>query len=562
METRTKLRLGVKEKILIPVIIVNIIVCVAMGVFLGNQMRTTATQLAAEQALVAAYFTASSVEPTDLLELSSGDEDSEAYKRAAEAMDKARRESGILFAYTLTTDGKNVYYGVDAEQWERIGSVFEESYEVLRPVFAGEELLDSSIYDTDDGVLISCYVPIRDENGTVVSIMGCDYDAGEIANKIKINIAAVVFCVLAGLVLLIVVSVVNLNRVLRPLQGATKIANKIRDCDLSRTEEVSYSDDEIGELTQGFVTVADGLREIIQDISFQLGEMSRGNYCVESSCPERYQGTYAEIDRAMRGIRSGLNDTMLQIASASAQVNQATIQLATGSQKLSADNIEQAASVQEISGSMKLISDEVNETAQSAQIAVELSQEAGSCVEESNRSMQEFVDVMREIDEKSGQIGMIIQTIDSIASQTNILALNASVEAARAGQAGKGFSVVADEVRSLAQKSAEAAKNTGDLLSGTTEAIGRSLKLAQKTEGSLKKIAVSSARAEEKVREIFSNCNLQAESLGNMNQNVSRIASVGQNNSALAEETAATCQELSAQTHSMTELMKRFRVKD
>lgn len=556
-----QLRLGVKWKILIPVVIVNILVCATMGIFLGSRMKTTATQLAAEQALMAAHSAAASMDPAFLKELKQGDETTEAYQQAAAALDAARESAGAIFAYTLTTDGYYVYYGVEATQEERIGSVFEENYDALEDAFLGEEILDNTIYYTDDGVLISCYVPIFDEDGSVISIMGCDYDAQEIANKNRTNTVMVVFCTLVGLVLLGAVSIINLNRVLRPLDGATQIAAKIRACDLSETEGIVYSNDEIGELTRSFVVVSDGLREIINDISYQLGEMSRGNYRVESSCPERYQGTYAEILEALRGIRGELNDTILQIATATSQVNDGTMQIAIGAQKLSSDNAEQAASVEEISSSIELIADEVNATAQGAREAVSLSHEAGVRVEESGRYMKAFAETMQEINDKSAQISNIIQTIDSIAFQTNLLALNAAVEAARAGEAGKGFSVVADEVRMLAQKSAEAAKNTGTLIEGTTAAISHSLEFAQQTEDALKKVADSSAKAEDKVREIFEACNRQASNAEQINQNVSQIASVVQANSALAQETAATCEELSAQTQSMDGLMRRFQVK-
>lgn len=555
-----KLRWNVKTKILVPVIIVNVIVCATMGIFLGVRMKNTATNLAAQQALMAARVTAESVDPSYLKSLREGDEATSAYQSAAEALDAAREEAGVLFAYTLTTDGSYVYYGLESAQEEAIGSVFEEDYAVLEPAFHGEEILDTTIYDTEDGVLISCYVPIFDENGNVVSIMGCDYNAQEIANKNRTNTSLVIFSTLLGIALLVAVSASNLNRVLRPLKGATEIAAKIRACDLSPVDNIVYSGDEIGELTRAFVVVQDGLRQLIEDIKYQLNEMSRGNYCVESNCAEMYEGTYAEILKALNGIRKELNSTILTISVASSQVNDGTMQIAIGAQKLSNDNADQASSVGAISEAMEDIAKEVSTTAQGAQEAVELTNEAGASVEESGRYMVAFKAAMQEIEEKSNQINNIIQTIDSIAFQTNLLALNAAVEAARAGEAGKGFSVVADEVRTLAQRSAEAAKNTGELIEDTMTAINKSLKLAEQTEGALHKVADSTSRAEEKVREISEACNRQAISTDQVNQSISQISGVVQENSALAQETAATCEELSAQTQSMDSLMKRFKV--
>lgn len=554
-------RMSIKWKILIPVLLVNVVVCATLGSVLGARMSKTTADLAAQQALVAARMTSKAVNVDEIMMLQAGDEDTELYLNAAKALDEVRAEAGVLYAYTLTTDGKEVFYGLEAAAEEPIGSVFEESYESLESAFQGDEILDSTIYYTEDGILISCYVPLYDSEGNVACIMGCDYDAEEISNKKRTNLMLVVSCTFLGIVFLTITSVFSISRVLRPLDGATRIAAKMRNCDLSRTDDVVYSNDEIGDLARAFSSVADGLREIIDDIRYQLGEMKNGNYIVESRCPEHYAGDYSEILDALTGIREGLNDALNQIGLAVSQVNDGTIQIAEGAQRLSIDTSNQTSSVAEISDAIQNIAEAINETARGAGEAVAMSRDASTHVEESNRCMKEFAAAMNEIDEKSKQISAIIQTIDSIAFQTNILALNAAVEAARAGAAGKGFSVVADEVRMLAQKSAAAAADTGELIEGTTSAIEHSLALAHRTEAALEKVAGSTVLTEERIREISEACSREAEATEHINGSVNQITAIVQANSALSEETAATCQELSAQTQSMNMLMKRFKLK-
>lgn len=551
---------SVKWKILTPILLLATLVCIGQGVFLGARMSQITREMAAEEALLAARATADSVDVEILTNFQHGDENSSTYIHAAELLDEARTDAGVRFAYALVATGQTVQYALDASQEEAIGSVFEESYDTLADAFHGIEILDTTIHYTEDGTLISCYVPLRDSGGTVLAILGCDYDAEEIAQMMRLNLLFVVVLTAVGILLLGVVATVVISRVLYPLQTATAIAEKIRKCDLSRNENLTYSNDEIGLLTTTFASTADNLREMIQDIRYQLGEMHDGNYCVHSACPERYQGDYMEILTAMNGIRSGLNGTMREINEASAQVNVGSAQIATGTVHLSESTSELTVSVSHISDAMQDIYDQTQRVAHHVATAVEKSQNAGACVEEGNARLREFIATIQQVEEKSNQIGNIVHTIDGIASQTNLLALNAAVEAARAGEAGKGFSVVAEEVRSLAQKSASASKNTAELIAETVHAIRHSLTLAQKTTEVLAQIAESTVEAEKQVSIISESCVVQSASIERVNHDVQGINDVVQANNALAEETAATCEELSSQATAIYQHMTRFKM--
>ena len=561
MKTKNK-QISIKWKILTPVMIVAVLVCATLGIVLGARMSNTTTELAAQQALIAARFTAGSVDVSALMTVEAGDDATAEYQEMAQRLERTRIEAGARYAYALVTDGEDVYYRLEAAQEEPIGTLFEEDLEFLLDAFNGNEILDPTIYQTDDGALISCYVPLYDDTGAVVAILGCDYDAQEISNMDLTNRILVIVSILLSVIFIAVATLVSMSRILRPMESASLIAQKMQNCDLSETDNVVVSNDEIGMMSCAFSSVADNLREIIRDIRYQLGEMRNGNYRVESRCPEHYQGDFAEILEALDGIREGLNDTMQQIGVAISQVNDGTVQIAAGAQKLSIDTSEQTSSVSEISDAIQSIAEEIAATAEGAQKTVEMSVESSVHVETSNRCMQEFAAAMKEIDDRSRQISTIIQAIDSIAFQTNILALNAAVEAARAGEAGKGFAVVADEVRMLAQKSAAAAKDTNDLIEGTTKAIARGMELAGQTEEALEKVSGSVVRTEQMIREISDACEREVRGTEQINHNIMQINDVVQANSALSEETAATCEELSAQTQSMNSLMKRFKLKE
>ena len=543
-----------------PILLLATIVCIGQGIFLGLRMSQTTREMAAEEALIAARATTAILDIDMVTQFKHGDESSSTYIRAAESLNEACTNAGVRFAYVLTTDGQNVYYALEAAQEEAIGSLFEESYESLADAFNGTEILDSTIYHTEDGTLISCYVPLKGSDGRVLAILGCDYDAEDIAEMMRTNIFFVVALTAFGILLLGIVTVAIISRTLRPLKTATTIAEKIRSCDLSQNKDLTYSNDEIGTLTVAFVSVANDLREIIHDIRYQLGEMHDGNYCVHSKCPERYQGDYAEILSAMNGIRNGLNVIMQEIKEANTQVSTGSTQISAATVNLSERTTELASSVSSISDAMQEIHNQTQSMTDHVATAVENSRDAGACAEESTQRLREFTEAMQRVEDKSKQINSIVHTIEDIASQTNLLALNASMEAVRAGKAGKGFSVVADEVRTLAQKSASASKSTEEMIEEIVNMIHHSLILAQKTAEVLTHMAKSTMKTEEQVAAISESCTLQSSSIAKVNNDVQGINDVVQANNALAEETAATCEELSAQATAIYQHMMRFKI--
>jgi methyl-accepting chemotaxis protein/methyl-accepting chemotaxis protein-1 (serine sensor receptor) len=249
----------------------------------------------------------------------------------------------------------------------------------------------------------------------------------------------------------------------------------------------------------------------------------------------------------VRGITRSLRDTAAEMRTSAEQVVAASSQVSSSAQSLSQGSTEQAASLEETSASMEEMASMTRKNAQNAQQAAGLVVETEKAVQESNVALASMVEAMAGIRDSSGKISKIIKTIDEIAFQTNILALNAAVEAARAGEAGMGFAVVADEVRNLAQRSAQAAKDTASLIE---DAIARSQQGSDRVTQMGAVIGVITEKAT-KVRSLVDEISVasreQTQGIEQVTQSISQMEQVTQTTAATAEESAAASEELNAQ---------------
>lgn len=229
------------------------------------------------------------------------------------------------------------------------------------------------------------------------------------------------------------------------------------------------------------------------------------------------------------------------------QVVAASSQLASASQQLAEANTEQAASLREISSTIDETSSMIRQNNENTKQADSLAQKAKDTADECKKDMQEMIASIGEIKKSSDQIGKIIKVIDDIAFQTNILALNAAVEAARAGEAGMGFAVVAEEVRNLAQRSAQAAKDTESIIGNNIAMSGKGVEVAQKVEKAISDITSQVKKVSELMDEITAASQEQSQGAMQINKAISQLDKVTEENAAVAEETAASSEELNAQ---------------
>lgn len=340
---------------------------------------------------------------------------------------------------------------------------------------------------------------------------------------------------------------------------AERLASATIDGDLSiRSDESAFAGDYL-HVIRALNRTMEAVDAPIKETSQVLQKLAQGNLTVEVT--GEYKGEYNTIKTAMNQAVASFNVLLRNINTAASQVAAGSQQISDASQALAQGATEQASSVEELTAAITEIAGKTKQNAMDAGQASELSTTVQTQAMQGNEKMSQMLDSMREINDSSANISKIIKVIDDIAFQTNILALNASVEAARAGQYGKGFSVVAEEVRSLAAKSTEAAKNTTDLIEGSIGKIESGSKVANETADMLNKISESIQKAAALVGNIAVASNEQANAIAQIDQGIEQVSTVVQTNSATAEESAASSEELSGQANLLSELVKKFQLK-
>ena len=340
----------------------------------------------------------------------------------------------------------------------------------------------------------------------------------------------------------------------------TSVIDAAKSGDLGKRGNVDAMSDVYKPMLQGINDIIDAIVAPIDELKIKLEDIAKGD--LTSYVTGDYKGDHELLKLSLNGTLDNLNEIMGQVKNASRQMAQGSGQVSDSSQAISQGATEQAASLEEITASMNEMSSQTTQNAENANQANQLAQVAQTGAEKGNSMMNQMLKAMDDIDDSAQKISKIIKVIDEIAFQTNLLALNAAVEAARAGVHGKGFAVVAEEVRNLAARSANAAKETTELIEGSIKNVNTGTEVANNTSESLQEIVGGISKVTDLVGEIAAASNEQAQGINQVNQGLVQLDQVTQQNTASSEESAAASLELSEQANQLTEILNQFTIKE
>ena len=339
----------------------------------------------------------------------------------------------------------------------------------------------------------------------------------------------------------------------------TQLIENCKEGNLSERGNVTAMSDIFKPMLSGINDVIDAIVAPVNELQSRLTLISDGD--LTAYVTGEYQGDHDALKSSLNGTLDNLNEILGQVQTGANQMADASGQVSDSSQSISQGATEQAASLEEITASMNEMASQTDMNAENATQANKLAQTARSGAEEGNAMMNKMVGAMAEIDDSAQKISKIIKVIDEIAFQTNLLALNAAVEAARAGVHGKGFAVVAEEVRNLAARSANAAKETTELIEGSIKKVNAGTEVANNTAEALTEIVSGVSKVTDLVGEIAAASNEQSQGIAQVNQGLVQLDQVTQQNTANSEESAAASVELSEQANQLADVLTRFTLK-
>ncbi|MDE7266173.1 MAG: hypothetical protein K2N89_01750 [Lachnospiraceae bacterium] len=428
---------------------------------------------------------------------------------------------------------------------------------IERKMIAGESGVEQFYYAKDDSNNIQAYTPIQGTDGWSVAIV---VDEDEFMRSAYTGSTIQMAICLGLCVIVVLISFGVSHSIASPVVQCAKRLQQLSEGDLKSNVPVVNGRDETSVLSEATAQLVKNFNMIVNEIGRVLGGIANGDLSRESTS-EHFPGDFQILQEYLSTINDHLNQTLGGIATATMRVSNDSVQVASSSSSLSRGAVEQASAVEQLSSIIGNMDSDSKETARLAEQTKDMVDSAGAQLNESNERIQELNEAMNLITTTSDEISRIIGVIENISAHTNILALNAAIEAAHAGMAGRGFAIVAEEVRNLASQSDQAAKATRELIEHAIEAVNSGSVVVEKVTESVSEVVTLAGQAAEQMGVVAGAVEQQTKAIEQASIGIHQISNVVQDNSEMAQESAHVSEELSEQASMLKRLVSSFRLR-